>query len=149
MSCPSRTRATEKLQELVSTGAARCSPCPKSSNGCWSRPSAGCGEQGGISQAALLGEASPRVLILSCLLLLSCLTPPLLPLLQSLTSLFYGEQSEKEKSPSESSPLDIDNKDVVSTSSHGSGSPGWAGLILAQLTMLFSRKTGQKLNGRN
>uniref|UniRef100_A0A803YG80 Transmembrane protein 63C n=1 Tax=Meleagris gallopavo TaxID=9103 RepID=A0A803YG80_MELGA len=33
----------------------------------------------------------------------------------SLTSLFYGEQSEKEKSPSESSPLDVDNKDVVST----------------------------------
>uniref|UniRef100_A0A803XPV5 Transmembrane protein 63C n=1 Tax=Meleagris gallopavo TaxID=9103 RepID=A0A803XPV5_MELGA len=29
----------------------------------------------------------------------------------SLTSLFYGEQSEKEKSPSESSPLDVDNKD--------------------------------------
>ncbi|KAG8126357.1 hypothetical protein E2320_021503, partial [Naja naja] len=29
-----------------------------------------------------------------------------------LTSLFYGEQSEKEKSPSESSPLDADNKDV-------------------------------------
>lgn len=35
--------------------------------------------------------------------------------IQSLTSLFYGEQSEKEKSPSESSPLDVDNKDVVST----------------------------------
>lgn len=32
----------------------------------------------------------------------------------SLTSLFYGEQSEKEKSPSENSPLDADNKDVVS-----------------------------------
>uniref|UniRef100_A0A8B9FIM7 Transmembrane protein 63C n=1 Tax=Amazona collaria TaxID=241587 RepID=A0A8B9FIM7_9PSIT len=32
----------------------------------------------------------------------------------SLTSLFYGEQSEKEKSPSESSPLDTDNKDMVS-----------------------------------
>ncbi|XP_064368334.1 calcium permeable stress-gated cation channel 1 isoform X2 [Dromaius novaehollandiae] len=30
----------------------------------------------------------------------------------SLTSLFYGEQSEKEKSPSETSPLDVDNKDV-------------------------------------
>ncbi|XP_062433123.1 calcium permeable stress-gated cation channel 1 isoform X5 [Rhea pennata] len=30
----------------------------------------------------------------------------------SLTSLFYGEQSEKEKSPSETSPLDTDNKDV-------------------------------------
>ncbi|XP_028930498.1 calcium permeable stress-gated cation channel 1 isoform X1 [Ornithorhynchus anatinus] len=30
----------------------------------------------------------------------------------SLTSLFYGEQSEKEKSPSESSPLDVENKDV-------------------------------------
>ncbi|CAM2116136.1 unnamed protein product [Caretta caretta] len=30
----------------------------------------------------------------------------------SLTSLFYGEQSEKEKSPSETSPPDIDNKDV-------------------------------------
>ncbi|XP_062973966.1 calcium permeable stress-gated cation channel 1 isoform X2 [Elgaria multicarinata webbii] len=30
----------------------------------------------------------------------------------SLTSLFYGEQSEKEKSPSETSPLDADNKDV-------------------------------------
>ncbi|XP_034964002.1 calcium permeable stress-gated cation channel 1 isoform X1 [Zootoca vivipara] len=29
-----------------------------------------------------------------------------------LTSLFYGEQSEKEKSPSETSPLDTDNKDV-------------------------------------
>ncbi|XP_048341377.1 calcium permeable stress-gated cation channel 1 isoform X1 [Sphaerodactylus townsendi] len=29
-----------------------------------------------------------------------------------LTSLFYGEQSEKEKSPSETSPLDADNKDV-------------------------------------
>uniref|UniRef100_A0A8C7EF35 CSC1/OSCA1-like N-terminal transmembrane domain-containing protein n=1 Tax=Nothoprocta perdicaria TaxID=30464 RepID=A0A8C7EF35_NOTPE len=29
----------------------------------------------------------------------------------SLTSLFYGEQSEKEKSPSETSPLDTDNKD--------------------------------------
>ncbi|XP_032998065.1 calcium permeable stress-gated cation channel 1 isoform X1 [Lacerta agilis] len=29
-----------------------------------------------------------------------------------LTSLFYGEQSEKEKSPSETSPLDSDNKDV-------------------------------------
>ncbi|XP_072842572.2 osmosensitive cation channel TMEM63C isoform X2 [Pogona vitticeps] len=28
-----------------------------------------------------------------------------------LTSLFYGEQSEKEKSPSETSPLDADNKD--------------------------------------
>ncbi|MBN3298775.1 osmosensitive cation channel TMEM63C [Amia ocellicauda] len=30
----------------------------------------------------------------------------------SLTSLFYGEQSEKEKSPSESSPSDMDSKDV-------------------------------------
>ncbi|XP_006632438.1 calcium permeable stress-gated cation channel 1 [Lepisosteus oculatus] len=30
----------------------------------------------------------------------------------SLTSLFYGEQSEKEKSPSESSPSDMENKDV-------------------------------------
>uniref|UniRef100_A0A8D0GWU8 Transmembrane protein 63C n=1 Tax=Sphenodon punctatus TaxID=8508 RepID=A0A8D0GWU8_SPHPU len=30
----------------------------------------------------------------------------------SLTSLFYGEQSEKEKSPSETSPLDEDDKDV-------------------------------------
>ncbi|XP_048831376.1 calcium permeable stress-gated cation channel 1 [Brienomyrus brachyistius] len=30
----------------------------------------------------------------------------------SLTSLFYGEQSEKEKSPSESSPSDTENKDV-------------------------------------
>ncbi|KPP59088.1 hypothetical protein Z043_123028, partial [Scleropages formosus] len=30
----------------------------------------------------------------------------------SLTSLFYGEQSEKEKSPSESSPSDAENKDV-------------------------------------
>ncbi|XP_053139916.1 calcium permeable stress-gated cation channel 1 [Hemicordylus capensis] len=30
----------------------------------------------------------------------------------SLTSLFYGEQGEKEKSPSETSPLDADNKDV-------------------------------------
>ncbi|XP_044292355.1 calcium permeable stress-gated cation channel 1 isoform X1 [Varanus komodoensis] len=30
----------------------------------------------------------------------------------SLTSLFYGEQSEKEKSPSETSPLDAENKDV-------------------------------------
>ncbi|XP_043929830.1 calcium permeable stress-gated cation channel 1 [Protopterus annectens] len=30
----------------------------------------------------------------------------------SLTSLFYGEQSEKEKSPSESSPSDTDNRDV-------------------------------------
>ncbi|XP_061467808.1 calcium permeable stress-gated cation channel 1 isoform X2 [Rhineura floridana] len=29
-----------------------------------------------------------------------------------LTSLFYGEQNEKEKSPSETSPLDADNKDV-------------------------------------
>ncbi|XP_077179434.1 osmosensitive cation channel TMEM63C isoform X1 [Paroedura picta] len=29
-----------------------------------------------------------------------------------LTSLFYGEQSEKEKLPSETSPLDADNKDV-------------------------------------
>ncbi|MBN3314533.1 CSC1 protein, partial [Atractosteus spatula] len=29
-----------------------------------------------------------------------------------LTSLFYGEQSEKEKSPSESSPSDMENKDV-------------------------------------
>lgn len=54
------------------------------------------------------------MLILFHLLLLSCLTPPLHPSLQSLTSLFYGEQSEKEKSPSESSPLDADNKDVVS-----------------------------------
>lgn len=35
--------------------------------------------------------------------------------IRSLTSLFYGEQSEKEKSPSESSPLDVDNKDMVST----------------------------------
>uniref|UniRef100_A0A8D2Q6Y0 Transmembrane protein 63C n=1 Tax=Varanus komodoensis TaxID=61221 RepID=A0A8D2Q6Y0_VARKO len=31
----------------------------------------------------------------------------------SLTSLFYGEQSEKEKSPSETSPLDAENKDVL------------------------------------
>uniref|UniRef100_A0A8C7DED5 Transmembrane protein 63C n=1 Tax=Oncorhynchus kisutch TaxID=8019 RepID=A0A8C7DED5_ONCKI len=31
----------------------------------------------------------------------------------SLTSLFYGEQSEKEKSPSESSPSDSDTKDLV------------------------------------
>ncbi|XP_060613947.2 calcium permeable stress-gated cation channel 1 [Anolis sagrei] len=30
----------------------------------------------------------------------------------SLTSLFYGEQSEKEKSPSETSPQDVENKDV-------------------------------------
>lgn len=66
------------------------------------------------------------MLILSHLLLLSSLTPPHLPLLQSLTSLFYGEQSEKEKSPSESSPLDVDNKDVVSAGGCGSGSPGWA-----------------------
>lgn len=66
------------------------------------------------------------MLILSHLLLLSCLTPPLLPSLQSLTSLFYGEQSEKEKSPSESSPLDVDNKDVVSAGGRGSRSPGWS-----------------------
>lgn len=66
------------------------------------------------------------MLILPCLLLLSCFTPPLLPSLQSLTSLFYGEQSEKEKSPSESSPLDVDNKDVVSAGGRGSRSPGWA-----------------------
>uniref|UniRef100_A0A8C8CJQ0 Calcium permeable stress-gated cation channel 1 n=1 Tax=Oncorhynchus tshawytscha TaxID=74940 RepID=A0A8C8CJQ0_ONCTS len=32
----------------------------------------------------------------------------------SLTSLFYGEQNEKEKSPSESSPSDSDTKDLVS-----------------------------------
>uniref|UniRef100_A0A8C7PC98 Transmembrane protein 63C n=1 Tax=Oncorhynchus mykiss TaxID=8022 RepID=A0A8C7PC98_ONCMY len=32
----------------------------------------------------------------------------------SLTSLFYGEQSEKEKSPSESSPSDSETKDLVS-----------------------------------
>uniref|UniRef100_A0A8C4DU55 Transmembrane protein 63C n=1 Tax=Dicentrarchus labrax TaxID=13489 RepID=A0A8C4DU55_DICLA len=32
----------------------------------------------------------------------------------SLTSLFYGEPSEKEKSPSESSPSDSDTKDMVS-----------------------------------
>uniref|UniRef100_A0A8C7PEB2 Transmembrane protein 63C n=1 Tax=Oncorhynchus mykiss TaxID=8022 RepID=A0A8C7PEB2_ONCMY len=31
----------------------------------------------------------------------------------SLTSLFYGEQSEKEKSPSESSPSDSDTKDLI------------------------------------
>lgn len=61
-----------------------------------------------------------------CLLLLFCLTSPLLPSLQSLTSLFYGEQSEKEKSPSESSPLDVDNKDVVSAKGCGSGNLGWA-----------------------
>lgn len=30
----------------------------------------------------------------------------------SLTSLFYGEQSEKEKSPSETSPSDLDSRDV-------------------------------------
>ncbi|KAL8169127.1 UNVERIFIED_CONTAM: hypothetical protein K2H54_038268 [Gekko kuhli] len=32
--------------------------------------------------------------------------------MRSLTSLFYGEQSEKEKSPLETSPLDADTKDV-------------------------------------
>lgn len=32
----------------------------------------------------------------------------------SLTSLFYGEPSEKEKSPSESSPSDSETKDMVS-----------------------------------
>lgn len=37
---------------------------------------------------------------------------PLVPL--SLTSLFYGEPSEKEKSPSESSPSDSETKDMVS-----------------------------------
>jgi len=31
----------------------------------------------------------------------------------SLTSLFYGEQSEKEKTPSESSPSDSETKDTV------------------------------------
>ena len=98
-----------------------CGPYPEPGHSCWSSPNAGCTEWGGISQAALLGEAAPKVLIFSHLLLLSCLTPPLLPSLQSLTSLFYGEQSEKEKSPSESSPLDTDNKDVVSAGSRGSG----------------------------
>uniref|UniRef100_A0A8C5EHG6 Calcium permeable stress-gated cation channel 1 n=2 Tax=Gouania willdenowi TaxID=441366 RepID=A0A8C5EHG6_GOUWI len=34
----------------------------------------------------------------------------------SLTSLFYGEPSEKEKSPSESSPSDSETKDMVSSS---------------------------------
>lgn len=64
---------------------------------------------------------------LSFLLPLPCLTlsSPLLSSLQSLTSLFYGEQSEKEKSPSESSPLDADNKDVVS-SQLWQGQPGAA-----------------------
>lgn len=32
----------------------------------------------------------------------------------SLTSLFYGEPGEKEKSPSESSPSDSETKDIVS-----------------------------------
>lgn len=32
----------------------------------------------------------------------------------SLTSLFYGEPNEKEKSPSESSPSDSETKDMVS-----------------------------------
>uniref|UniRef100_A0A4W3IQX1 Transmembrane protein 63C n=1 Tax=Callorhinchus milii TaxID=7868 RepID=A0A4W3IQX1_CALMI len=32
----------------------------------------------------------------------------------SVTSLFYGEQTDKEKSPSESSPSDVESKDVVS-----------------------------------
>lgn len=35
----------------------------------------------------------------------------------SLTSLFYGEPSEKEKSPSESSPTDSEAKDMVSPAS--------------------------------
>uniref|UniRef100_A0AAY4AAQ2 Transmembrane protein 63C n=1 Tax=Denticeps clupeoides TaxID=299321 RepID=A0AAY4AAQ2_9TELE len=35
----------------------------------------------------------------------------------SLTSLFYGEQSEKEKSPSESSPSDSESKDMVNMTS--------------------------------
>lgn len=100
--------------------------CPKPSSNHCSSPTVGCREGGGIFWAALLGKTSPRVLILSCLLLLFCLTPPPLPSLQSLTSLFYGEQSEKEKSPSESSPLDADNKDVVSASGCGSGDLGWA-----------------------
>lgn len=65
------------------------------------------------------------------------------PLMQSLTSLFYGEQSEKEKSPSESSPLDADNKDVVSAKGT------WAGLILAQPVLFFIRNPGQKLSVRN
>uniref|UniRef100_A0A8C8ELQ6 Transmembrane protein 63C n=1 Tax=Oncorhynchus tshawytscha TaxID=74940 RepID=A0A8C8ELQ6_ONCTS len=34
----------------------------------------------------------------------------------SLTSLFYGEQNEKEKSPSESSPSDSDTKDLIPSS---------------------------------
>lgn len=103
--------------------------CPKPSSNHCSSPSVGCREgEGGISWAAVLGDTSLRALNFLCLLLLFCLTPPLLPSLQSLTSLFYGEQSEKEKSPSESSPLDADNKDVVSGSGCGSGSGnlGWA-----------------------
>lgn len=100
--------------------------CPKPSNNHCSNSSVRCREGGDISWADVLGETSPRVLILSCLLLLFCLTPPHLPSLQSLTSLFYGEQSEKEKSPSESSPLDADNKDVVSGRGCVSGNLGWA-----------------------
>lgn len=82
------------------------------------------------------------MLNLSCLLLLFCLIPPLLPSLQSLTSLFYGEQSEKEKSPSESSPLDADNKDVVSASVLAVGT--WAGLVRAQPVLFFIRNPAQK-----
>lgn len=36
----------------------------------------------------------------------------------SLTSLFYGEQSEKEKSPSESSPSDSETKGMVREEAH-------------------------------
>lgn len=36
----------------------------------------------------------------------------------SLTSLFYGEQNEKEKSPSETSPSDSETKDMVRGYTH-------------------------------
>lgn len=83
----------------------------------------------GPTAARLLPEEKLSAgLPVGALPLLSAASPlphSLLSSLQSLTSLFYGEQSEKEKSPSESSPLDADNKDVVS-SQLWQGQPGAA-----------------------
>lgn len=83
-------------------------------------------QQPGCSLRKSSVHGFPWVPSLSFLLPLPASLPPLLSSLQSLTSLFYGEQSEKEKSPSESSPLDVDNKDVVSSQRPRQGQPGAA-----------------------
>lgn len=146
-------RATEKLRGLVGAEAARCSHCPEPSSSHWSSPSADCGERGGIFQAALLGEASPRMLILFHLLLLSCLTPllhpPLHPTAKFDVAFLWRAEREGEVPIGEQPP---------GCRQQGRGECWWlvsvvagaqAGLVLGQPTLLFTRSPGQKLGGRN